>query len=274
MDFNPDEAIAAGWMRADSMTAKLLERMSRFSLRRANRIIAQDRFVVDRIIAKNIPKTKIVVIPPWSQDSAVHFDVTGREQFRAKHGLEGKFVVMYSGNHSPVHPLDTLLAVAEKFKENPSIMFCFVGGGSQFAQVKRWAKEGERANVLCLPYQPLNELAGSLSAADAHVVVMGNPFVGLVHPCKIYNIFAVGAPVVYIGPSPSHVTELLDQFGLAYPSICVQHGESKELAIQLQALMLKVEGKARLLSSETGATFSKKILLQDLISTVEKALDD
>ncbi|HKS09266.1 MAG TPA: hypothetical protein VJS13_06920, partial [Pyrinomonadaceae bacterium] len=48
----------------------------------------------------------------------------------------------------------------------------------------------------------------SLSAADLHVVVMGDEFVGIVHPCKIYNIMAVGAPALYIGPQPSHISDL------------------------------------------------------------------
>ena len=61
----------------------------------------------DRIIAKGIALEKIVVLPPWWQDHDVRFDAAGREQFRQAHGLQDKFVVMYSGNHSPVHPLDT-----------------------------------------------------------------------------------------------------------------------------------------------------------------------
>jgi hypothetical protein len=65
-------------------------------------------------------------------------------------------------------------------------------------------------NLLCLPYQPLGSLAGSLSAADLHVVVMGEAFVGLVHPCKIYNILSVAAPVLYIGPQPSHVSDIME----------------------------------------------------------------
>jgi len=59
-----------------------------------------------------------------------------------------------------------------------------------------------------LPYQPLDELSASLSAADLHVVVMGDEFVGIVHPCKVYNIMSVGAPTLYIGPTPSHVTDI------------------------------------------------------------------
>jgi len=59
MDFNPDEAIAAGWLRADSIAAKFLERLSRFSLRRANWIIALDRFMRDRIVAKGIARKRL-----------------------------------------------------------------------------------------------------------------------------------------------------------------------------------------------------------------------
>ena len=128
-----------------------------------------------------------------SSDLAVHFDAAGRAKFRAAHGLTDKFVVMYSGNHSPVHPLTTLLAAAQRLASDPRYVFCFVGGGSEHPKVKTFAAQHGLKNILCLPYQPLAELAGSLSAADLHVVVMGDPFVGTIHPCKIYNILTVGA---------------------------------------------------------------------------------
>jgi len=205
MDFNPDEAIAAGWLKADSVAGRMLDRMSRFSLRRADRIIALDRFMRDRIVAKGIAAEKITVIPPWSQDSEVRFDPEGRARFRKAHGLEDKFVVMYAGNHSPCHPLDTVLEAAKNLAANEDIKFLFVGGGSQFGGIRQFALEHRLPNILCLPYQPMAQLSASLSAADLHLVVMGNSFVGLVHPCKIYNILRVGSPLLYIGPKPNAV---------------------------------------------------------------------
>ncbi|HEY5909675.1 MAG TPA: glycosyltransferase family 4 protein, partial [Verrucomicrobiae bacterium] len=139
MDLNPDEAIAAGWLRAGSLAARLLEGMSRFSLRQAAKVLALDRFMRERIVAKGIAPEKIVVAPPWTQDGEIRFDAAGRERFRAAHGLEGKFVVMYSGNHSPCHPLKTLVAAAEWLgreeharEGEAEIVFCFVGGGSEW----------------------------------------------------------------------------------------------------------------------------------------------
>ena len=209
MDMNPDEAIAAGWLREGSLAARGLHWLSRFSFQRADRIIALDRFMQARIAGKGIAAAKITVLPPWSHDAAVRFDPTGRERFRALHGLADKFVIMYSGNHSPCHPLDTILDAAKLLATDPRYAFLFIGGGSEFARVKQLASEAGLANIMCLPYQPLSELGGSLSAADLHVVVMGDPFVGLIHPCKIYNILGVGAPVLCIGPQPSHLTEVV-----------------------------------------------------------------
>ena len=269
MDMNPDEAIAAGWLRKDSLMAKILERMSRFSFRRANWIIALDRFMRDRIIAKGIAPEKIAVLPPWSQDHDVRFDAAGRETFRQQHGLANKYVVMYSGNHSPVHPLDTLMTAAEQLQADVSIVFCFVGGGSEFKRVQRWAEAGKRTNVLCLPYQPLVQLSASLSAADAHVVVMGNAMLGLVHPCKIYNMLAVGAPVIYIGPQPSHVTEILERPGAEHPWCSVRHGEGILLAERIQELRLKVT--ERKTPAQFTATFAKDVLLPRMIAGLEKA---
>jgi colanic acid biosynthesis glycosyl transferase WcaI len=268
MDFNPDQAIAAGWLRADSAPARILERMSRFSLRRADCIVALDRFMRDRIVAKGIAPEKIAVMPPWSHDDEVCFDPVGRERFRKTHGLDGKFVVMYSGNHSPVHPLDTLLRAAERLRDNSEVVFCFVGGGSEFERVQQWVDEG-KGNALSLPYQPLNQLGASLSAADAQVVVMGEAMLGLVHPCKIYNILAVGAPVIYVGPKRSHVTEILDLLGEAYPSIRVPHGDPDALANQIQDLRKKTANRSRAMSTIVPTAYGKGVLLPKLIAVLE-----
>jgi len=271
MDLNPDEAVAAGWLRADSFIGKILERMSRFSLNQANRIVALDRFMSDRIAAKGIPQEKIAVIPPWSHDNNVSFDAAGREQFRKLHGLDGKFVVMYSGNHSPVHPLDTLMQAADRLKDDPGIVFCFIGGGSEFARVKKWVAETKNSQVLCLAYQPLDKLSASMSAADAHLVVLGKSMLGTVHPCKIYNILAVGAPVLYIGPQPSHVSEILDRLGDGHSWAAVAHGEVEMLVRHIQELQVWKTGGAPQIPVQVTSTFAKGALLPQLIDALENA---
>jgi glycosyltransferase involved in cell wall biosynthesis len=262
MDLNPDEALAAGWLAPGSLAARWLERLSRFSLEEASAIIALDRFMKQRILDKGIDPEKIVVIPPWSQDEQVRFDAEGRAQFRQKHGLEGKFVVMYSGNHSPVHPLATLLEAAKRLAGNPELVFCFVGGGSEFGRVRHFAAEHGLRNVLCLPYQPIAELSGVLSAADLHLIVMGEPFVGIVHPCKVYNILRVGAPVVYIGPAMSHITEVLEGLRDRMLAGCAAHGDADELVRQILRIRDAVRSPGWQRPVSLSERFSRETLLR------------
>ena len=254
MDLNPDEAIAAGWLDEHSRVALLLKKMLRWSLKHADHTVVLDRFMKERVLAKGVDPDRIAVVPPWSHDDAVVYSAKGREAFRARYGLADKFVVMYSGNHSPCHPLDTLLRAALELKERDEIAFCFVGGGSEHAKVREFTAQHGLGNVTCLPYQPLDELSSSLSAADLHVVVMGEPFVGIVHPCKIYNIMSIGTPVLYIGPEPSHITDL----NLS----SVRHGDVTGVV----ARILEAQPGTRISKSHS---FSKHTLLPQMIELLE-----
>ena len=232
MDLNPDEAFAAGWLPRDSFSGVVLEHASCWMLRGADLVIALDRFMHDRIASKGVEPRRVRVLPPWPHEPEVRFDLEGRERFRLRHDLREKFVVMYSGNHSPCHPLDTVLRAAEVLARDPQIVFCFVGGGSEFRRIQRGLASHrstpgvcQRPNILCLPYQHRSELSASLSAADLHIVLMGQNFVGIVHPCKIYNILAIACPVIYIGPSPSPTLDTLEQLDLKASYTALAHGD-------------------------------------------------
>jgi len=270
MDFNPDEAIAAGWLRSGSPAARFLEWMSRFSLNQARTIIALDRFMRDRIVAKGIAPEKVVVLPPWSHDSKVKFDIAGREAFRKAHGLENKFVVMYSGNHSPCHPLDTLLGAADQLRSDPDIVFCFIGGGTEFRKIQKRAEPPSLLSpLLCLPYQPLSALSGSLSAADLHVVVMGDAFVGSVHPCKIYNILSVAAPVLYIGPQPSHLSEMIVALDGKHLCCSAGHGQVEDVVRSIISLREQSGRAIREVPIRVSSRYSKETILSQLLTVLE-----
>ena len=268
MDLNPDEAIAAGWLREKSPIARLLSRMLLHSMQRADRIVALDRFMKDRIEAKGIPADKVLVVPPWSHDDRVGFDPAGREEFRAIHMLSRKFVVMYSGNHSPCHPLETLLQAAERLADYEDIVFCFIGGGSEFRKVQERARDHGMRNVLCLPYQPIEKLSASLSAADLHVVVMGEKYVGIVHPCKIYNVLAANRAFLYIGPTESHVQDIILQAGPeAY--VCA-HGDVDGVVANILHAM-RCGTTVSPTTAELGERFSKELLIPQMIYAIEQS---
>ncbi len=271
MDLNPDEAIAAGWLKENSIPARLFGRILHYSLLRAEKVIALDHFMKQRIVDKGIAEERIAIIPPWAHDDTVRFDAGGRAAFRERHNLTEKFVVMYAGNHSPCHPLDTLVEAARRLRENREIVFCFVGGGSEQKKVAEFAARHGLENIRCLPYQPFDMLAGSLSSADLHTIVMGDDFVGIVHPCKVYNILSVGSPFLYIGPAESHISEIARQPCVGYGAYSANSGDVKTVATHILEAAGRASREPRAQVTKVSDTFSRSKLLPKLIALFKAA---
>lgn len=279
MDLNPDEAIIAGWLKPDSVVAKLLAALLKSSMQQANKIIVLDRFTKQRIVDKGIRESKIEIISPWSHDESVRFDPEGREAFRRRHGLSEKFVVMYAGNHSPCHPLDTVLEAARKLSVRDDIVFCFVGGGSEFSKVEEFARTNQLENIRWMPYQPQAELSAVLSAADLHVVVMGEGYQGIVHPCKIYNILTIGLPFLYVGPAESHVSEIIKRLPQQDDASSARHGQVDSVAesiVKRAENQMKRESQTEVRATATSPPalaheFSIHTLLPRFIAQIELA---
>lgn len=212
MDLNPDQAIAMGIIRPRSLAVRAMNWLNRRVLARADDIIVLDRFMAERVAAK-LPsaRSRMTVLPPWPLEDVSEPLAHEDNAFRRAHGLENAFVVMYSGNHSLVNPLGTLLAAAERMQDDANLVFLFVGGGVGKREVEASRARGIRS----LPYQPMAALRQSLSAADVHVVSIGDEMVGIVHPCKVYGAMAVARPVLMFGPAENHVADILerDQIG-------------------------------------------------------------
>jgi hypothetical protein len=284
MDMNPDEALAAGWLRP-GVVAWVLERISRFTLRAADAVVVLDRYMQQRVLSKGIIADRVWVVPPWSLDRYAYFDQEGRRAFRERHGLTGKYVVMYSGNHSPVHPLDMLLDVATRLKVDPRFCFVFVGGGSEFRRLRGLAEKRGLANVKFLPYQPIELLAGSLSAADLQAVVLGSAMVGTIHPSKLYNILAVGSPVLYVGPERSHISDAFESSDAAELSdagkqrersshyVRVDFGDVVGLRAWLDADWANWKEVGRTTLNPVSRSYSQELLLPQLVRIVEDRVE-
>ncbi len=271
MDLNPDEAVAAGWLKAGGLPERFMSALQTWSFRRAMRIVALDRFMAGRLEGKGVPASTIHVDAPWSHNDSVRYDPLGREEFRLRHGLQGKFVVMYSGNHSPCHPLDTLLQAALSLSGHEHIHFMFIGGGSEFTKVQSFRTAHGLANISCLPYQPISALSASLSAADLHVVVMGEPFVGIVHPCKIYNILSLGLPFLGIGPAECHLNDLALRIDDKSHALTARHGDVAGLAALLKAAAARGALNPSEASRKLAAEFSQAVLVPRFVSMMEQS---
>jgi len=210
MDVNPDQAVVTGAVSRRSLPARLLEASNRAAARRSAVVILLDRYMAERLRERWQPGEAAAILPPWSHDSHLEPVPRGENPFRAERGWgPDTMVLMYSGNISPVHPVAPILQAAHRLRDEPRLRFVFIGGGAGRAEVEKAVARRRLDNVEILPYQPLERLRFSLSAADVHLVTMGAPMVGVVHPCKVYGALRVARPVLFVGPAESHVGEIL-----------------------------------------------------------------
>ncbi len=256
MDINPDQLIALGKIAPDSLPARLMNRLNAMVMRDASRVIVLDRFMQRTMLSKLNVRGKMVVIPPWAHEE--HIEPVPHEQnpFRHRHGLDGKFVFMYSGNHGIALPLETFLRAAVTFKDDPRLAFVFIGDGVRKKEVEATIRDHGMHNMLSLPYQPLADLKYSLSAADVHLVTIDNRMIGIIHPCKIYGAMAVARPILFLGPRPSHITDLLDAHAFG---VQVEHGDVEGMKAVIRRLSSMDSGEL----TRMGAT-ARQVMRENL----------
>ncbi len=264
MDLNPDQLIALNKIKATSPTARLLESTNRMSLRNSSLIVALDRFMADRLRLRERINDKLIIIPPWPHEQSIDSLPHSRKSLPPRrHNLSDKFVIMYSGNHSPSNPLKTILDAVVQLKDDPTLQFLFVGGGIGKKEVEQYITQHQLKSVTSLPYQPLSELRYSLSAADIHVVSLGPGMAGIIHPCKVYGAMAVARPILYFGPKPSHISDLLDTHGFGQS---IEHGKVTAAITAIQKLK-QLPQHQRDAMGQTARTVLTNTLSQSLLCT-------
>lgn len=267
MDLNPDQLIALGLTEESSLTARVFDGINRTVLGRATDVIVLDRFMAERVLRKRDVRSKLTILPPWPLGDYLEPVPHEENPFRREHELAGKLVVMYSGNHSPTNPLTTILKAAERMADDPRLVFLFVGGGLG----KREVEASSSPNIRSLPYQPLEKLKYSLSAADIHLVTMGEGVVGIVHPCKVYGALEVGRPVLFLGPEPSHISDIIAQHRIGWRIVPGDVDGAERLLMSLpsmsEAELAAMGAKAREAIMEG---LSKKVLCGRLVDVLEQ----
>jgi colanic acid biosynthesis glycosyl transferase WcaI len=238
MDLYPDIIAAMGILRRNSLEYRLLHEVSRWIYRSADRVVTLGQEMADRLIADGVPAGKVATVPSWSPGEAVMPSPDCGTPFRDRHGINGHFVVMYSGNMGVVHDFPTILGAADRLRDHENLMFLFVGGGAERRRLVDEVRRRRLRNVRFFPYQPLGTLSESLGAADLHLISMKPNVEGLLVPSKLYGILAAGRPSLLIGPEKNEVARTLtdSQSGWVVPP-----GHPNRLVDRIETLMTRPE---------------------------------
>ncbi len=211
-DVYPELGVAFGVLGPRSPLTWCFERISRATLRRADAVVVLGDLMADRVRAKGVAPERVHVVPNWADGAGVRPVPREANPFRRANGLDGKRVVLYSGNMGRGHELTTLLEAARRLCGEADLVFAFVGSGARRDEVEAAARD--LPSVRLFPFQPRERLSESLAAGDVHVVTMDPCTLGLLEPSKLYGVMAAGRPVLVIGPDSSEVARTVLREGI------------------------------------------------------------
>jgi len=199
MDLYPDVLVVTGVLREDSLTTRVLERLNRLALARADRTVVLGRCMERRVLAKGIDPANVERINVWSDVNEICPRPRAENSYRREWGVGERTLVMYSGNFGIGHDVDTFAAGAKLLSDRSDVMFAFVGGGKRKKQLIDAMRALGLTNFIEADYQPRERLGELLSAADIHLVSMMPRWAGVMVPSKIYGTLAAERPVIWVG---------------------------------------------------------------------------
>jgi colanic acid biosynthesis glycosyl transferase WcaI len=194
----------------NKLVIEVLRGLIRLYLQRADRVVAIGETMRRRLEDKGAAPERLRVIPNWV-DSTVLTPQPHDNEWSRKHGFEGRFVVMHSGNVGFAQNLDALVRATTFLRDLERLTVAVVGEGSRRVELVALAELLETDAVRFLPYQPRSALSESLSAATIHVVGLAKGLSGYVVPSRLYGILSVGRPVIVAADRDSETAQLVER---------------------------------------------------------------
>ena len=239
-DFNPEQVLAVGYSKSKLIT-DIMMHLDKFSCKRSDLIITVGRDLVEtvnrRFRGRKVPRT--VMINNWTDEKEIYplpEDHPKVLEFKKKYGLDGKFIIMYSGNIGLYYDLENLIKVVERFKpgtktaDGREVVFAFVGAGSVLDKLVIYVKEHHMDNVKFIPYQDKADLIYSLNAGNVHWCVNAKGIKGVSCPSKYYGIAAAGKSVLAVLEKGSEIRCIIEEIN---SGMCSEPGDYESVTKNL-----------------------------------------
>ena len=191
---------------------RLLRSLVSLYLRRADRVVAIGDTMKKRLEEKGARPERVRVIPNWVDTKRLR-PAEDCNEWATGVGLDGKFVVMHSGNVGHAQDLDSLIRSATFLRDLDDLRIAIIGMGARHAELVALSQQLEVDQVRFLYYQSRDVLPSSLSAANVHVVGLASGLAGYVVPSRLYGILAVARPVIVAADAESETARVVEDAG-------------------------------------------------------------
>ncbi|KPQ39818.1 MAG: colanic acid biosynthesis glycosyl transferase WcaI [Phormidium sp. OSCR] len=211
-DVLPEAAVVAGLLTNKALI-RVFESLERFSYRYANQIAAISDGFVENLINKGVNPDKITLIPNWVDTDFIRPLDKENNSFRREQGLDGKFIILYSGNIALTQGLETLIQAAAQLLDLPDVAIVIVGEDQALGALRDRRDEIGATNVKLLPFQPRERLPEMLSAANVGMVMQKKTVIAINMPSKIQVLLASGLPILASVPDAGTAAKAVQTSG-------------------------------------------------------------
>jgi glycosyltransferase involved in cell wall biosynthesis len=230
-----------------------LKRLADAVLRRATTVCVNSPGFQRVLVQRGVPADRLELLVDFADDEVFH--PTARDpSLAARHGLAGRFNLLYGGNLGAAQGLETVLEAAALLADLPELQFVFVGDGTHGALLERRAAELELANVRFIDRQPMEEMHRFFALADVLVIhLIASPIFEIQVPSKTIAYMACGRPIL-CGVAGSAATIIEDSAA----GLCCPPGNPHAMAARVREFYaMAPEARARLADNGRSAYLAK-----------------
>ena len=216
-DMYPDMAVGGAIVKP-GLLARVWERLHRWALRRATRVIVLGEDMRARIIAKDVDPAGVEIVRDGTDILPLEApqQELDNEVIRTIRG-DFKFVFLHAGNLGFYGAWETLIEAAKLLeKSDPDVALVFVGDGAQRDRLVALA-DGCKS-IRFLPFFPSNKIPSVMAAGDVHVITVKKGLEGVVVPSKLYGTLASGRPILAVTEAASDVSHITQEKKCGYPA--------------------------------------------------------
>ena len=168
------------------------------------RPILADLFAVDG--------DRIHTIPNWGP--LADFPTVSRSNdWSREHGLEDRFVFLYTGTLGMKHNPDLLLQLGSQYRQDPNVRIVVISEGIGAEWLLRRCQDEGLTNIAVYPYQPFEQMPSILASGDLLISVLEADAGVFSVPSKVLTYFCAGRAQLAAVPHDNLVTRLIGQAG-------------------------------------------------------------
>ncbi len=196
------------------LIARLADRVERTVARRSAAVVAISPTFLEKLTDWGVAD-KSIVVPNWAPIEELPLGEADNE-WRARAGLRGHPVVLYSGTLGLKHDPAILGVLAERLRaSHPQARVVVISEGRGRDWLEAWKRDrGAGAdNLVLLDFQPYEDLPAVMASADVLVAVLEPDASRFSVPSKVLTYLCAGRPIVGVLPPDNAVAEVLSAQG-------------------------------------------------------------